>query len=111
MNVPLLHREMMFKQSLVKLREEVVKANALVREANTLAQEMGKLTEFHVTLQIPASNLSPNRKVGCCVYVCSMFVQWFMSFCHTWQHQTYRDLYGFTVQDKQVFVIMRGLIV
>ncbi|CAG5122792.1 unnamed protein product, partial [Candidula unifasciata] len=57
-------REMMFKQSLVKLREEVVKANALVREANTLAQEMGKLTEFHVTLQIPASNLSPNRKRG-----------------------------------------------
>ncbi|XP_059167567.1 kinesin-like protein KIF13A isoform X3 [Physella acuta] len=57
-------REMMFKQSLVKLREEVVKANALVREANILAQEMGKLTEFHVTLQIPATNLSPNRRRG-----------------------------------------------
>ncbi|CAL1542431.1 unnamed protein product [Lymnaea stagnalis] len=57
-------RETMFKQSLIKLREEVVKANALVREANILAQEMGKLTEFHVTLQIPASNLSPNRRRG-----------------------------------------------
>ena len=54
----------MFKQSLVKLREEVVKANSLVREANTLSEEMGKCTEFHVTLQIPASNLSPNRRVG-----------------------------------------------
>lgn len=54
----------MFKQSLVKLREEVVKANAHVREANILAQEMGKQTEFHVTLQIPAANLSPNRRVG-----------------------------------------------
>ncbi|XP_055871121.1 kinesin-like protein KIF13A isoform X6 [Biomphalaria glabrata] len=57
-------RDTMFKQSLIKLREEVVKANALVREANILAQEMGKLTEFHVTLQIPASNLSPNRRRG-----------------------------------------------
>ena len=54
----------MFKQSLVKLREEVVKANALVREANILAQEMGKHSQFHVTLQIPASNLSPNRRVS-----------------------------------------------
>ena len=54
----------MFKQSLCKLREEVVKANALVREANFLAEEMGKQTEFHVTLQIPAANLSPNRRVG-----------------------------------------------
>ena len=54
----------MFKQSLSKLREEVVKANALVREANFLAEEMGKQTEFHVTLQIPASNLSPNRRVS-----------------------------------------------
>lgn len=57
-------REKNFKQSLAKLREEVVKSNALVREANFLAQEMGKQTEFHVTLQIPAANLSPNRRVG-----------------------------------------------
>ena len=57
-------REKNFKQSLAKLREEVVKANALVREANFLAQEMGKQTEFHVTLQIPAANLSPNRRVS-----------------------------------------------
>nr|KAG5701463.1 hypothetical protein BaRGS_000859 [Batillaria attramentaria] len=57
-------REKNFKQSLAKLREEVVKANALVREANFLSQEMGKQTEFHVTLQIPAANLSPNRRRG-----------------------------------------------
>ncbi|KAL3888334.1 hypothetical protein ACJMK2_000704 [Sinanodonta woodiana] len=57
-------RDKIFKQSLAKLREEVVKANSLVREANFLAQEMGKKTEFHVTLQIPASNLSPNRRRG-----------------------------------------------
>ena len=54
----------MFKQSLAKLKEEMVKANTLVREANFLAQEMGKQTEFQVTLQIPAANLSPNRKVN-----------------------------------------------
>ena len=61
----------MFKQSLAKLRQEVVKANALVREANFLAEEMGKQTEFHVTLQIPASNLSPNRRVCDLLYTCS----------------------------------------
>ena len=59
----LFDRDKMFKQSLCKLREEVVKANALVREANFLGEEMGKQTEFHVTLQIPATNLSPNRRV------------------------------------------------
>lgn len=57
-------REKLFKQSLAKLREEVIKANTLVREANDLAQEMHKKTEFHVTLQIPAANLSPNRRRG-----------------------------------------------
>ncbi|XP_052763190.1 kinesin-like protein KIF13B [Mya arenaria] len=61
-------RDKMFKHSLSLLREEVVKANALVREANFLAEEMGKQTEFHVTLQIPASNLSPNRRRG--AFVC-----------------------------------------
>lgn len=54
----------MFKQSLQKLKAEVLKANTLVREANFLAQEMGKQTEFSVTLQIPAANLTPNRKVS-----------------------------------------------
>ncbi|XP_078664798.1 kinesin-like protein KIF13A isoform X6 [Branchiostoma floridae x Branchiostoma belcheri] len=57
-------RDELFRQGLAKLREEIVKANALVREANSLAQELEKMTEFHVTLQIPASNLSPNRKRG-----------------------------------------------
>lgn len=57
-------REKLFRQSLVKLKEEVVKANSLVRGANILAQEMGKKTDFSVTLQIPAGNLSPNRKRG-----------------------------------------------
>lgn len=57
-------REKLFKSSLAKLKEEVVKANSLVREANFLAEEMGKETEFSVTLQIPAANLSPNRKVS-----------------------------------------------
>lgn len=41
-----------------------MKANSLVLEANCLAQELGRHTEFKVTLQIPAANLSPNRKRG-----------------------------------------------
>ena len=56
-------REKLFCQSLAKLKEDVVKANTLVREANFLVQEMAKPIEFSVTLQIPASNLSPNRRV------------------------------------------------
>ena len=56
-------REKLFCQSLAKLKEDVVKANSLVREANFLVQEMCKPVEFSVTLQIPASNLSPNRRV------------------------------------------------
>ena len=57
-------RERTFRQSLSKLKEEVVRANAMVREANFLAHEMSKKTEFSVTLQIPAANRTPNRKVG-----------------------------------------------
>lgn len=40
-----------------------MKANTLVREANFLAEEMNTLTDYQVTLQIPAANLSTNRKV------------------------------------------------
>uniref|UniRef100_A0A8C4F9P0 Kinesin family member 13A n=1 Tax=Dicentrarchus labrax TaxID=13489 RepID=A0A8C4F9P0_DICLA len=53
--------------SLSRLREQVVKANTLVREANFLAEEMNKLTDYQVTLQIPAANLSANRKRGAIV--------------------------------------------
>ena len=52
------HRDELFRQSLTKLREQLVKANTLVREANFLAEEMNKLTDYQVTLQIPAANLS-----------------------------------------------------
>ncbi|XP_036303987.1 kinesin-like protein KIF13A isoform X15 [Pipistrellus kuhlii] len=60
-------RDELFRQSLAKLREQLVKANTLVREANFLAEEMGKLTDYQVTLQIPATNLSANRKRGAIV--------------------------------------------
>lgn len=55
-------RDELFKTSLAKLREDIIRANGLVREANFLSEEMGRQTEFKVTLQIPAANLSPNRK-------------------------------------------------
>uniref|UniRef100_A0A671LI32 Kinesin motor domain-containing protein n=1 Tax=Sinocyclocheilus anshuiensis TaxID=1608454 RepID=A0A671LI32_9TELE len=57
-------RDELFRQSLSRLREQVVRANALVREANFLSEEMHKLTDYQVTLQIPAANLSANRKRG-----------------------------------------------
>uniref|UniRef100_A0A8C4ZZC3 Kinesin family member 13A n=1 Tax=Gadus morhua TaxID=8049 RepID=A0A8C4ZZC3_GADMO len=61
------HQDELFRQSLSRLREQVVKANTLVREANFLAEEMNKLTDYQVTLQIPAANLSANRKRGAIV--------------------------------------------
>ncbi|KAG1932341.1 kinesin-like protein KIF13A [Pimephales promelas] len=60
-------RDELFRQSLSRLREQVVRANALVREANFLSEEMLKLTDYQVTLQIPAANLSANRKRGAIV--------------------------------------------
>ncbi|GAB1298140.1 Kinesin-like protein KIF13A [Apodemus speciosus] len=60
-------RDELFRQSLAKLREQLVKANTLVREANFLSEEMSKLTDYQVTLQIPAANLSANRKRGAIV--------------------------------------------
>ncbi|XP_071592446.1 kinesin-like protein KIF13A isoform X3 [Heliangelus exortis] len=60
-------RDELFRQSLAKLREQIVKANTLVREANFLAEEMRKLTDYQVTLQIPAENLSANKKRGAIV--------------------------------------------
>lgn len=56
-------REHSLAQVLVKLREQLSKANALTREANFLADEMAKSTEYSVTLQIPAASLNPNGKV------------------------------------------------
>ena len=56
-------RDDTFKRSLATLREDIIRANVLVREANFFAEEMGRNTKFSVTLQIPPQNLSPNRKV------------------------------------------------
>ncbi|XP_069764421.1 kinesin-like protein KIF13A isoform X2 [Narcine bancroftii] len=60
-------RDQLFRHSLAKLREQLVRTNALVREANFLAEEMNKQTDYQVTLQIPAANLSANRKRGAIV--------------------------------------------
>jgi kinesin family protein 13 len=57
-------RDELFKKSLTKLREDILRANTLAYEANLLADEMEKCTEFKVTLQIPAANLSPNSIRG-----------------------------------------------
>ena len=57
-------RDDTFKRGLAKLREDIVRANVLVREANFLSKEMGREIKFSVTLQIPAHNLTPNRRRG-----------------------------------------------
>nr|XP_058144036.1 kinesin-like protein KIF13B isoform X2 [Dasypus novemcinctus] len=55
-------REATLSTSLMRLREQIVKANLLVREASYIAEELDKRTEYKVTLQIPASSLDANRK-------------------------------------------------
>uniref|UniRef100_A0A672PB59 Kinesin-like protein KIF13B n=1 Tax=Sinocyclocheilus grahami TaxID=75366 RepID=A0A672PB59_SINGR len=55
-------REVLMNQSLRKLKEQIVKANLLVREAGFISEELNKKTEYKVTLQIPAANLNANRK-------------------------------------------------
>ncbi|XP_063771146.1 kinesin-like protein KIF13B isoform X2 [Pseudophryne corroboree] len=55
-------REVMLHHSLIKLREQIAKANLYVQEANFIVDEMDKKTEYKVTLQIPASSLNANRK-------------------------------------------------
>ncbi|XP_048391588.1 kinesin-like protein KIF13B isoform X2 [Stegostoma tigrinum] len=55
-------REAMLNLSLLKLQEQIAKANHYVHEANYIAEEMEKKTEYQVTLQIPASSLDANRK-------------------------------------------------
>jgi len=57
-------RDESFKRGLARLREEIVQANVLVREANFLVADKGAAAvRFAVTLQIPPQNLTPNRKV------------------------------------------------
>uniref|UniRef100_A0A671LDU6 Kinesin-like protein KIF13B n=1 Tax=Sinocyclocheilus anshuiensis TaxID=1608454 RepID=A0A671LDU6_9TELE len=55
--------EVLMNRSLRKLKEQIVKANLLVREAGFISEELNKKTEYKVTLQIPAANLNANRKV------------------------------------------------
>lgn len=57
-------REAMMSRSLLRLKEQIVRANLLAQEAGYFAEELNKKTEYLVTLQIPAANLNANRKVG-----------------------------------------------
>ncbi|GAV04235.1 hypothetical protein RvY_14545-2 [Ramazzottius varieornatus] len=55
-------REEWFNKCLAQLKTEIIRANTYAHEARCLAKELGKDTDYQVTLQIPVSNLSPNRK-------------------------------------------------
>ena len=52
------------RQQFNELRESIIKANVLVREANLLAEELGKPCKYSVSLQVPAQCLTPNRRHG-----------------------------------------------
>uniref|UniRef100_A0A0R3RTH8 Kinesin motor domain-containing protein n=1 Tax=Elaeophora elaphi TaxID=1147741 RepID=A0A0R3RTH8_9BILA len=58
------HREAMFRENLVRLKSDIVRANALAREANMIAAELSpcrRPVTYDVTLQIPAVNLRPSK--------------------------------------------------
>ncbi|VDN94729.1 unnamed protein product [Brugia pahangi] len=69
-------REEMFKENLVRLKSDIVRANALAREANMIAAELSSCrcpVTYDVTLQIPAANLRPSKiKEG--GFVCEPFI-------------------------------------
>ncbi|VDM51755.1 unnamed protein product [Angiostrongylus costaricensis] len=57
-------KEEMFAESLKRLKIDVIRANALTREANMISRELGNTrcqTTYDVTLQIPAANLRPSK--------------------------------------------------
>ena len=47
-----IYSQLLYEESLRRLREEVIRANVLVREANQLSSEMKKDSDFAVTLQV-----------------------------------------------------------
>jgi len=51
------------RKGLKTLREQLISANSLAREANYICNELNERLKFSVTLRIPAKNLAPNRKV------------------------------------------------
>ena len=55
------------RQQFIELRESILKANVLVREANLLAEELKKSVRYSVSLQVPAQCLTPNRRHGALV--------------------------------------------
>uniref|UniRef100_A0A183E5P2 KIF1B domain-containing protein n=1 Tax=Gongylonema pulchrum TaxID=637853 RepID=A0A183E5P2_9BILA len=69
-------REEMFKENLARLKSDIVRANALAREANMIASELSlcrRPITYDVTLQIPAANLRPSKiKEG--AFVCEPFI-------------------------------------
>ena len=46
-----------------RLKQELIRMNALVSEANTIASEMQRQTTYTVMLQIPVSYLKPSERV------------------------------------------------
>uniref|UniRef100_A0A915PR24 Kinesin motor domain-containing protein n=1 Tax=Setaria digitata TaxID=48799 RepID=A0A915PR24_9BILA len=70
------HREEMFKENLARLKSDIVRANALAREANMITSELSpcrRPVTYDVTLQIPAANLRPSKiKEG--GFVCEPFI-------------------------------------
>ncbi|VDK72292.1 unnamed protein product [Onchocerca ochengi] len=70
------HREEMFRENLIRLKSDIVRANALAREANMIASELYSSrcpVTYDVTLQIPAANLRPSKiKEG--RFICEPFI-------------------------------------
>ncbi|KJH45689.1 kinesin motor domain protein [Dictyocaulus viviparus] len=57
-------KEEMFAESLKRLKSDVIRANALTREANMISRELNNTRcqiTYDVTLQIPAANLRPSK--------------------------------------------------
>ena len=52
------------RQQFLELRDAIIRANVLAREANLLAGELGRAAVYSVSLQVPARCLTPRRRHG-----------------------------------------------
>ncbi|KAF8381852.1 klp-4 [Pristionchus pacificus] len=82
-------RDEKFADSLARLKSDLIRANAIVKEANLISTSLNNgrpKINYDVTLQIPAANLRPSRiKAG--AFVCEPFIvvrRQGMSGCQLW---------------------------
>lgn len=70
------------KQSLARLKQDIIRANQMAREANQISNEFMANTTYSVTLQIPAANLTPSKIKVAYILFRSVFLMFSSQWCY-----------------------------